>query len=192
MSTALAFEIRDSAIAGKGAFAIRPITKGERLIEYTGERISHPVADARYDDESMREHHTFLFAVTSRTVIDASRGGNEARFINHSCDPNCETEIEKGRVYIFALRDIPVGEELNYDYAYERSGDETAEDERRYKCLCGATRCRGSIMEPKATYLKRTRAEAAKRAAKKRQRAQESKGTPRSTSRATRGPARKK
>ncbi|MGA0919228.1 MAG: SET domain-containing protein [Gemmatimonadaceae bacterium] len=192
MSTPLAFEIRQSAIAGKGAFAIRPITKGERLIEYTGERISHPVADARYDDESMREHHTFLFAVTSRTVIDASRGGNEARFINHSCDPNCETEIERGRVYIFALRDIPVGEELNYDYAYERSGDETAEDERRYRCRCGAPRCRGSIMEPTATYLKRTRAEVAKRAARKRKRAQERSGATRSTSRRKRGPAKKK
>ena len=168
MSTPLAFKVRESAVAGKGAFAIRPITKGERIIEYTGERISHPVADARYDDESMQEHHTFLFAVTSRTVIDASRGGNEARFINHSCDPNCETEIEKGRVYIFALREIPVGEELHYDYAYERSGDETAEDERRYQCLCGTAKCRGSIMEPKATYLKRKRAETAKRAAKKR------------------------
>ncbi len=168
MSTPLAFTVRESAVAGKGAFAIRPITKGERIIEYTGERISHPVADARYDDESMQEHHTFLFSVTSRTVIDASRGGNEARFINHSCDPNCETEIEKGRVYIFALREIPVGEELHYDYAYERSGDETAEDERRYQCLCGTAKCRGSIMEPKATYLKRKRAETAKRAAKKR------------------------
>ncbi len=170
MSTPLAFEVLESAVAGKGAFAIRPIRKGKRIIEYTGERISHPVADARYDDESMQEHHTFLFSVTSRTVIDASRGGNEARFINHSCDPNCDTEIEKGRVYIYALRDIPVGEELHYDYAYERSGDETSEDERRYKCLCGTAKCRGSIMEPKATYLKRKRAEAAKWAAKQRKR----------------------
>jgi len=168
MSISLAFKVRESAVAGKGAFAIRPITKGERIIEYTGERISHPVADARYDDESMQEHHTFLFSVTTRTVIDASRGGNEARFINHSCDPNCETEIEKGRVYIFALRDIPAGEGLNYDYAYERSGDETAEDERRYKCLCGSPTCRGSIMEPKATYLKRKGTEAVMRAATQR------------------------
>jgi len=168
MSISLAFKVRESAVAGKGAFAFRPITKGERIIEYTGERISHPVADARYDDESMQEHHIFLFSVTIRTVIDASRGGNEARFINHSCDPNCETEIEKGRVYIFALRDIPAGEGLNYDYAYERSGDETAEDERRYKCLCGSPTCRGSIMEPKATYLKRKGTEAVMRAATQR------------------------
>jgi SET domain-containing protein len=188
MSPSLAFKILESPISGKGAFAVRPITKGERLIEYTGERISHPVADARYDDESMAEHHTFLFSVTSRTVIDASRGGNEARFINHSCDPNCETEIKKGRVYVYALRDIPVGEELHYDYAYERSGDETAEDERRYKCLCGTAKCRGSIMEAKATYLKRKRAEAAKRAARKRKATTSSKVK----TTTTRGPARKK
>lgn len=163
MSTSLAFEIRDSVISGKGAFAIRAIPTGERLIEYTGERIPHPEADARYDDDTMDRHHTFLFAVSSRTVIDATYGGNEARFINHSCDPNCETEIEKGRVYIYAIRDIPMGEELHYDYAYERSGDETAKEEAQYICLCGTDKCRGSIMEPKATFLKRQRAEKRKK-----------------------------
>ncbi len=171
MTKPLAFEIRDSPIAGKGAFALRPIKKGERLIEYTGERIPHPVADERYDDDSMGEHHTFLFTVSSRTVIDATHGGNEARFINHSCDPNCESEIEKGRVYIFALRDIPPGEELHYDYAYERSGDETEKEEEQYRCRCGTPKCRGSIMEPKADYLKRVRAAARKKAAAKRAKA---------------------
>lgn len=162
--TPLAFEIRDSVIAGKGAFAIRPIKKGEKLIEYVGERISHAEADRRYDDESMDEHHTFLFTISSRTVIDATTGGNESRYINHSCDPNCEAEIENGRVFIYAKRDIPVGEELHYDYAYERSGDETEEDERRYKCLCGTPKCRGSIMEPVSVFKARKRAEALKRA----------------------------
>lgn len=164
----LAFEIRDSGIAGKGAFAIRPIQKGELLIEYVGERITHAEADARYDDESMDEHHTFLFTISSRMVIDATNDGNESRFINHSCDPNCEAEIDKGRVFISAIRDIPVGEELHYDYAYERSGDETEEDEQRYKCLCGTAKCRGSIMEPVSVFKARKRKEAAQRAARKR------------------------
>jgi SET domain-containing protein len=168
----LAFEIRDSGIAGKGAFALRPIAKGERLIEYTGERIPHPVADERYDDDSMDEHHTFLFTVNSRTVIDATHGGNESRYINHSCDPNCESEIERGRVYIFALRDIAPGEELHYDYAYERSGDETEKEEQQYRCRCGAATCRGSIMEPKEAFLKRQRAEARRKAAAKAKRSQ--------------------
>lgn len=172
MTKPLAFEIRDSPVAGKGAFAIRPIKKGERLIEYVGERIPHPVADERYDDDSMEEHHTFLFSVSSRTVIDATHQGNESRYINHSCDPNCETEIERGRVFIFALRDIKVGEELNYDYAYERSGDETEKEERQYRCLCGARKCRGSIMEPKAEYEKRVRAKRRKEAQARREREQ--------------------
>lgn len=164
----LAFEVRDSGIAGKGAFAIRPIKKGEQLIEYVGEIITHPEADERYDDESMDEHHTFLFTITSRLVIDATNDGNESRFINHSCDPNCEAEITKGRVFISAIKDIAVGEELHYDYGYERSGDETEADEIRYKCLCGTAKCRGSIMEPVSVFKARKRKEAAQRAARKR------------------------
>ncbi len=171
MPNALAFEIRDSVIAGKGAFALRPIAKGERLIEYVGERISHAEADQRYDDESMDEHHTFLFTVSSRTVIDATVDGNESRYINHSCDPNCEAEISNGRVWISAIADIAEGEELHYDYAYERSGDETEEDEARYRCLCGTAKCRGSIMEPVATFRARQRKRQATRAPRQRQRA---------------------
>ncbi len=166
MTKPLAFEIRDSPVSGRGAFAIRPIRKGERLIEYVGERIPHPVADERYDDDSMDEHHTFLFTVSSRTVIDATHGGNESRYINHSCDPNCETEIERGRVFIYAIRDIAVGEELAYDYAYERSGDETEKEERLYACRCGTAKCRGSIMEPRAEYEKRRRAKERERRAR--------------------------
>lgn len=164
------FEIRESPVAGKGAFATRPIRKGERIVEYTGERITHAEADARYDDDAMAEHHTFLFTVSSRTVIDATHGGSDARFINHSCDPNCESEIDRGRVFIFALRDIDPGEELAYDYAYERSGDEGEAEERQYRCLCGTRRCRGSIMEPKATYEERVKARARSQARQRRER----------------------
>ena len=142
------FEIRRSPIQGRGAFALRRIRKGTRLIEYTGERISDAEADRRYDDETMRRHHTFLFTLDDRFVVDASRGGNEARFINHSCDPNCEAVIEDGRIYIEAIRTIQPGTELCYDYAYERLEDHTEEDERRYACRCGASNCRGTILAP--------------------------------------------
>lgn len=143
------FEIRRSAIAGRGAFATRAIRKGERIIEYLGERISHAVADARYDDAKMTSHHTFLFSVSRQTVIDASVGGNDARFINHSCAPNCEAVIARSRVFIVAIKPIAAGEELFYDYAYERDGTETADDERHYACRCGAKTCRGTILAPK-------------------------------------------
>lgn len=144
-----AFKVRRSVISGRGAFATRDITKGERLVEYVGQRITHAVADAKYNDESMASHHTFLFAVSRQTVIDASVGGNDARFINHACDPNCEAVIEKSRVFIYARRPIAKGEELAYDYGYERDGTETAEDEERYACRCGARKCRGTILAPK-------------------------------------------
>jgi SET domain-containing protein len=144
------FELRESSIAGVGAFATRRIKKGTRIIEYTGERISNAEADRRYDEDKMKNHHTFLFTLTSRTVVDAAVGGNESRFINHSCNPNCEAVIEDGRrIYIEALQDIPVGEELVYDYQYERMDDHTANDERFYACKCGAPGCRGTILAPK-------------------------------------------
>ncbi|MDQ8154887.1 MAG: SET domain-containing protein-lysine N-methyltransferase [Gemmatimonadota bacterium] len=164
------FKIRRSAIAGRGAFATRDIKKGECLIEYVGQRISHPVADAKYDDESMKSHHTFLFSVSSRTVIDASVGGNDARFINHSCDPNCEAVIEQRRVFIYARKPILSGAELAYDYGYERDGTETAEDEARYACRCGAKKCRGTILAPKKPAKKRVHHAAARHTEKKKAR----------------------
>lgn len=142
------FEIRGSAIQGRGAFATRPIKKGERIAEYGGERISWKEADRRYDDTTMRRHHTFLFAVTSRTVIDGAINGTDARFINHSCEPNCEAVDDRGRIYIESIRAIASGEELTYDYAYERDATHTPEDEALYACHCGAPTCRGTILAP--------------------------------------------
>jgi uncharacterized protein len=142
------FEIRRSTIHGLGAYASQSIRKGMRIGEYVGERISQAEGDRRYDDDAMDQHHTFLFTVSSRTVIDAAVGGNETRFINHSCAPNCEAVIEDGRVFIDALRPIPVGSELFYDYAYERASDAGPEDEARYPCICGAPTCRGTILAP--------------------------------------------
>ena len=143
------FELRRSAIQGRGAFATRRIRKGERIIEYTGERISNAEADKRYDDDRMRRHHTYLFTLTQRTVVDGGAGGNESRFINHSCDPNCEAVIEDGRIWIDAARTIQKGEELAYDYKYERMGGTNDADEKKYLCRCGAANCRGTILVPK-------------------------------------------
>jgi len=143
------FEIRRSRIQGRGAFATRRIRPGARIIEYVGERISREEADARYDDAAMERHHTFLFAVDADTVIDAARRGNAARYINHSCDPNCQAVIEDGRIFIEALVNIQPGVELTYDYAYERTDDHGPEDEALYACRCGTAKCRGSILAPK-------------------------------------------
>ena len=145
------FEVRSSKIQGKGAFAIRNIRKGTRLIEYLGQRISWRTADKRYDDEKMGRHHTFLFTVDDKTVIDAAVNGNDARFLNHSCDGNCEAITDRKRIFIEARRNIKAGDELLYDYQYERTDDHTEEDEKFYACRCGSPRCRGSILAPKPT-----------------------------------------
>lgn len=142
------FVVKRSAIQGRGCFASRDIRKGERIAEYLGERITWKEADRRYDDEGMGRHHTFLFAVTTRTVIDGAVQGNDARYINHSCDPNCEAIDDDGRIFIEAVRNIASGEEIFYDYAYTRDKSTTEEDEKLYVCLCGTAKCRGTILEP--------------------------------------------
>lgn len=142
------FELRPSAIQGTGAFATRRIRKGSRIIEYIGERITQEEADRRYDDEAMERHHTFLFNLDDDGVLDAGTIHNESRYINHSCDPNCEALIEKGHIYIYALRDIEPGQELVYDYAYERTEDMGPDAEALYVCKCGSPKCRGTILAP--------------------------------------------
>jgi SET domain-containing protein len=139
-------ELRQSPIHGLGAFSLTDIPKGTRIIEYTGEKISNAEADRRYDDEAMRQHHTFLFILNERTCVDAAFEGNESRFINHSCDPNCEAVIERGHIWIEALEKIPAGTELAYDYAYEDDPDYTEKDLLFYACRCGAPNCRGTIV----------------------------------------------
>jgi SET domain-containing protein len=150
--------VRRSRIQGRGVYASREIGEGERIIEYTGRRISNAEADARNDDEAKRRHHTFLFAVDDEVVIDASHGGNESRFINHSCDPNCESVTIRGRVYIHALRDIPAGEELVYDYWYVTDSDYTLDELRRiYPCRCRGPSCRGTLARPPRPARRRAR-----------------------------------
>ena len=143
------FEVRNSPIQGKGGFAKRLIRKGERIIEYKGERISWEEADERYDDENQDRHHTFLFEVDDDTVIDAGVRGNAAKYINHSCDPNCEAVTEHGHVFIEAIRDIPKGAELFYDYSYILDEPHTAKVKKRYPCWCGSRKCRGTILGKK-------------------------------------------
>jgi hypothetical protein len=145
------FEVRDSAIHGRGAWATRRIRRGTWIIEYTGEVISNEEADRRYDDEAMDQHHTFLFVRDAHTCIDAAVGGNEARFINHSCEPNCEAvqDADSGAIWIVALRDIAPGEELTYDYRYELDEEDEDAARRRYPCRCGSPRCRGTILRLK-------------------------------------------
>jgi len=153
------YVVRNSRIHGRGVFAARRIRKGTRIVEYTGERISDKEADSRYDDTKMKRHHTFLFTLDTRTVIDGAieAGGGDASYINHSCEPNCEAVITGKKIFIHALRWIEPGAELAYDYQYERTGKNDAELEKFYVCKCGATGCRGSIMKPAKRKRSRSR-----------------------------------
>jgi len=142
------FRVLQSSIHGSGVFATRPIARGTRLIEYVGERISHEEADRRYEHKADDDNHTFLFTVDAHTVIDGGVGGNESRYVNHGCDPNCETVVDDGRIYIEAIRDIAAGEELAYDYCLERDADDPPDIEAVFSCRCGAERCRGTMLLP--------------------------------------------
>lgn len=140
-------EARRSGIHGTGVYAIAPIKKGTRVIEYLGERISHDEADRRYAEKGDDDGHTFLFIASNRTVIDAGVNGNDARFINHSCNPNCETVIEKSRVFIDAIRNIKPGEELGYDYQLTWESTDDPAELALYACRCGAKKCRGTMLD---------------------------------------------
>ena len=120
------FEVRHSPIHGYGVFAARRIRKGAVIIEYLGDRVSHEQADERYQDRNPNDNHTFLFTVDARTVIDAGVDGNDARYINHACDPNCESTTVNNRVFIQAIRTIRPGEELSYDYQIQRDRDDAS------------------------------------------------------------------
>lgn len=134
---------------GLGAFATHRIPAGTRLVEYAGERLTPAEAEARYPDVPGERHHTFLFAIDDRVIVDAAVDGNDARWINHSCDPNCDAVIEDGRIWIETIRDIVPGEELAYDYGLTLTERHTPAAKRRFPCHCGAVTCRGTMLAKK-------------------------------------------
>jgi uncharacterized protein len=147
---------RRSAIHGNGVFAIAPIKKGARLIEYKGRHRTHQEVDRVYADD-VDTGHTFLFTLNDIYVIDANVEGNAARWINHSCDPNCEAVLveddnedpNKDAVFIEAMRDIKPGEELTYNYGIVLGEAHTARMKKLWACRCGARNCTGTMLQPK-------------------------------------------
>lgn len=142
-------QVRRSGIHGKGVFALKPIMKGETIIEYLGEVITWKQAQRQPPHNPDEPNHTFLFHLDDRHVIDGTRGGNAARWINHACAPNCEAEDNDGRIFIKALRNIRPGEELNFDYSLMIEERYTAKLKKDYECRCGARTCRGTMLAPK-------------------------------------------
>src|SRR6185369_16297414 len=113
------------------------------------------------------DNHTFLFIVDRNTVVDAGVGGNEARFINHSCDGNCESEIEGRRIFIEAIKSIEPGEELSYDYQIGREKSDPPNVDEIYACRCGAAKCRGTMLWPAKRPKARKKPKSKRKAAKK-------------------------
>ena len=142
-------QVRRSGVHGKGVFALQKIAAGEVLIEYVGEIISWAEAQRRHPHDPLQPHHTFYFHVDEGHVIDANVGGNAARWINHSCAPNCWADEQEGRVFITARRAIAAGEELNYDYGLVIDERYTKKLKAEYACRCGAPSCRATMLAPK-------------------------------------------
>lgn len=135
-----------SSIHGGGLYARRPIPAGTRVIEYVGERITKAEADRREQCRlaqraSGRDGCVYVFELNRRHDIDGDVRWNTARYINHSCEPNCEPQVIRGRIWIVALRDIAAGEELGYDYGFDFA------DWREHPCRCGTRGCVGYIVK---------------------------------------------
>jgi SET domain-containing protein len=150
------FVARRSPIHGNGVFATAPIPRGEEIIEYKGKLLTPEEADALYGDGG-ETGHTFLFTLNEQYVIDANQRGNTARWINHSCAPNCRAVVEESasgdprrdKVKIEAIRNIKPGEELTYDYGIVLEVPHTARLKKLWKCLCGSPKCTGTLLKPK-------------------------------------------
>jgi len=142
-------QVRVSGVHGKGVYAVQPIPEGERVLEYKGEIITWRKALARHPHDPSQPNHTFYFHLDDGHVIDAKHRGNTARWINHSCEPNLEASQDGYRVFLKALRDIDPGEELFYDYSLIIEGRKTAKVKKEHACLCGATNCRGTMLDIK-------------------------------------------
>lgn len=142
------YVVKKSAIHGRGVFAATVIPKGTRIIEYVGERISHAEAALRYTGDPDPKRIILLFSVNRKVVIDAAVGGNDARFINHACAPNCEAVDEDSHIFIEAIRRIEPGTELTYDYHLSLGVRRTKKDDIAYQCRCGSRTCRGTMIAP--------------------------------------------
>ncbi|MGB8417675.1 SET domain-containing protein [Paraburkholderia sp.] len=137
--------VRRSSVHGKGVFALRDMRAGERVLEYKGVVMNWREAVRRHQRDRV-DGHTFFFALSGGRVIDGSHGGNSARWLNHSCAPNCEAIEDGDRVFIDTLRPIEADEELFIDYqlVVDRPLDEDVR--RQHPCRCAAVRCRRSML----------------------------------------------
>ena len=149
IATPRRLHVRRSGVHGKGVYATVPIAEGELVIEYKGEIITWNEALQRHPHDPSDPNHTFFFHLDELHVIDAKVGGNSSRWINHACKPNCGADVEDGRIFIRARRNIEPGEELFYDYGLVMDERHTAKLKKQFECRCGTPKCRGTMLAPK-------------------------------------------
>jgi SET domain-containing protein len=126
---------KESSIHGRGGFARNNIPKGTRLLEYLGKRI-----DKQESSRLCEQNNVYIFFLNEHEDIDGDVDWNPARFLNHSCSPNCEAELQEDRIWLVATRDIPAMEEITFNYGF---GLENYRDD---PCLCGSPNCVGFIV----------------------------------------------
>ena len=142
------WKVKKSKVHGSGIFATKNIEKHTKIIEYIGEKVTRSEGDRRSEKRikkflnSKKTGSVYIFELNSRYDIDGSPLYNKARYINHSCDPNCEVDIVKGHIWISSIKQIYKGDELNYDYGYEFD----KEDYKDHICKCGSKKCIGYII----------------------------------------------
>jgi len=174
-NTSRRIQTRRSGVHGKGVFAVQDIAEGETIIEYVGEIIDWAEAERRHPHDPKDPNHTFYFHVDEDHVIDAKVGGNSSRWINHSCDPNCEADEVNDRIFIKALRNIKAGEELNYDYGLIIDAPYTKKLKAEYPCWCGSKNCRGTLLAPKDDEAKKPKKSKKKKSKAKKDKARKDK-----------------
>ena len=139
--------VKKSKVHGTGVFALKDIPKNTKVIEYVGKKVTKKQSDdvfekqfAKYEKNPNKYGGVYLFELNKRYDLDGNVSWNPARLINHSCDPNCETDIIKGHIWIISIKDIKKGEEINYDYGYD------LENYKDHLCKCGTKKCIGYIV----------------------------------------------
>tara|TARA_Y100000310_G_C20192916_1_gene583316 strand:+ start:61 stop:564 length:504 start_codon:yes stop_codon:yes gene_type:complete len=140
--------VKESVIHGRGIFAKKDISKGTRIIEYKGKKITKKESDKVFDkdykeaSQDPSKGEVYLFELNNKYDIDGNIPENVAKYINHSCEPNCETENEdEEKIWVLALKDIKTGQELSFNYGFN------IEEHEDYPCKCGTNSCVGFILE---------------------------------------------
>ena len=142
------WKVKKSKVHGSGIFATKNIKKNTKIIEYIGEKITKAEGDKRSEKrikkylDSRTDGSVYIFELNKKYDIDGSPMYNKARYINHSCDPNCEVDIVNNRIWISSIKNIKKGDELSYDYGYEFD----QEDFNDHVCKCGSKKCIGFII----------------------------------------------